>query len=170
VHPAVLAMDELSHDKAPARMHEPRGVTPTPAMAALRSSPLTLGDSQELTAINDKPPKPALSIDSALPPGVLRGPAKPDLAIESTKGRPGDDDPTKLMVRDDAPVAVAPAARSGGRPAPAVDSVADTKLDVGKTNAPVGGARTDRKIIVGAIVLFVVAAAAIAVYLSGVVH
>ncbi|MGE0868207.1 MAG: serine/threonine-protein kinase [Kofleriaceae bacterium] len=27
VHPAVLAMDELSHDKAPVRMHEPRGGT-----------------------------------------------------------------------------------------------------------------------------------------------
>src|SRR5512143_1137831 len=83
VHPAVLAMDELPHDKAPARMHEPRGgvrATPPAASlaASLSSSPLTLGDSQELTAISDKPPKPK---------------ATPAMLIESTKSRPGDDDP-----------------------------------------------------------------------------
>ena len=71
VHPAVLAMDETPHDKAPARMHEPRG--------GVRASPLTLGDSSEMTAVNDKPPA-----------------KQNQFSIESTKGRPGDDDPTKL--------------------------------------------------------------------------
>src|SRR3954469_19325369 len=54
VHPAVLAMDEIPHDKAPVRMHEP----PRGARPVQMPSPLTLGDSQELTAIDDKPPRP----------------------------------------------------------------------------------------------------------------
>jgi serine/threonine-protein kinase len=77
VHPAVLAMEEMPHDKVPPRMHEPRGAVarvPVPLMAS---------DSNEMTAIDDK---------------ML---AKP-LAIESNKpGRIGDDDPTMLSVREE---------------------------------------------------------------------
>ena len=42
VHPAVLAMEETSHDKAPVRMHEPRG--------GVRPPPNTLGDTVEQPA------------------------------------------------------------------------------------------------------------------------
>jgi serine/threonine-protein kinase len=76
VHPAVLAMEEMPHDKVPPRMHEPRSA---PARVSV---PLSAGDSNELTAIDDK---------------ML---AKP-LAIESNKGRIGDDDPTMLSVREE---------------------------------------------------------------------
>ncbi|TMQ10001.1 MAG: serine/threonine protein kinase [Deltaproteobacteria bacterium] len=77
VHPAILAMEEMPHDKVPARMHEPRGVPARPPV------PLLASDSNEMTAIDEK---------------ML---AKP-LAIESQKpGRIGDDDPTMLSVREE---------------------------------------------------------------------
>lgn len=97
VHPAVLAMDEVPHDKAPVRMHEPRGGNVRPQQVA----PLMMDQSQELTAVNEKPPS---------------------FVIESNKpGRPGDDDPTKLMVRDE---------QKAPAPEPVkADSVADTKAD-----------------------------------------
>jgi serine/threonine-protein kinase len=81
VHPAVLAMDEMPHDKAPVRMHEPRGV-------ARASAPLPVAtafsDTNETTAIDNRIAEKAQA-----------------LVIES-KGKPrGDDDPTTLMVRDD---------------------------------------------------------------------
>jgi serine/threonine-protein kinase len=73
VHPAVLAMEETAHDKAPARMHEVRG----------RPAPMVSNDSAEVTTIDSK---------------ML---AKP-FVIESSKGPRGDDDdPTTLVVRDD---------------------------------------------------------------------
>lgn len=74
VHPAVLAMEEQAHDKAPARMHEPRNrPAPMPSMS----------DSAEVTTIDSK---------------MLQKP----FVIESSKGpRGGDDDPTTMMVRDD---------------------------------------------------------------------
>jgi serine/threonine protein kinase len=79
VHPAVLAMEEMPHDKVPARMHEPRGV-PLPVRSVV---PLMASDSNEMTAIDEK---------------MM---AKP-LAIESQKpGRIGDDDPTMLSVREE---------------------------------------------------------------------
>jgi serine/threonine-protein kinase len=77
VHPAVLAMEEMPHDKVPPRMHEPRSA---PARGVV---PLMASDSNEMTAIDDK---------------ML---AKP-LAIESQKPRRiGDDDPTMLSVREE---------------------------------------------------------------------
>jgi serine/threonine protein kinase len=76
VHPAVLAMEEMPHDKVPPRMHEPRGAVARPV------APIHTSDSGELTAIDEK---------------MLARP----LAIESRKpGRVGDDDPTVLSVRD----------------------------------------------------------------------
>ncbi|HET7500443.1 MAG TPA: serine/threonine-protein kinase [Kofleriaceae bacterium] len=78
VHPAVLAMDELPHDKVSSRMHEPRNLPARPVAA-----PILPSDSAELTAIDDE---------------ML---AKP-LTIESKKpARVGDDDPTMLQVRVD---------------------------------------------------------------------
>jgi serine/threonine-protein kinase len=83
VHPAVLAMEEMSHDKAPVRMHEPRGVArsaPQPIPAPVAPSgpqPLISNDSSEVTVLDAKA-----------------------FVIESGKKRPGDDDPTTLVVRD----------------------------------------------------------------------
>jgi serine/threonine protein kinase len=75
VHPAVLAMEEMSHDKVSPRMHEPRNV--------VRPVPLVLSDSNEMTAIDDSMLAKPLTIESQKPP------------------RDGDDDPTVLQVRAD---------------------------------------------------------------------
>jgi serine/threonine protein kinase len=82
VHPAVLAMDEVPHDKAPVRMHEPRGMARPSAPPAPLSA---FADSAELTAIDAKIPEKAAA-----------------LVVESKgKSRREDDDPTTLMVRDE---------------------------------------------------------------------
>jgi serine/threonine-protein kinase len=125
VHPAVLAMDEMPHDKAPVRFHEPRGIA--------RPSPISIGDSAEVTAINDHPP--------------TKKPAN-QFVIESSRGRPGDDDPTKLMVREEAakpkPDATArgigaankaPSVEIKSGQRAAVDSAADTKADPAMSRA-----------------------------------
>jgi serine/threonine protein kinase len=88
VHPAILAMEEMPHDKVPPRMHEPRGGVvraPMPVMAS---------DSNEMTAIDDQ---------------MMARP----LAIESQKpARVGDDDPTMLSVREEERRGKGDAARS----------------------------------------------------------
>jgi serine/threonine-protein kinase len=80
IHPAVLAMEETSHDKAAVRFHE--------AKAMARPSPVSvgLGDSGELTAVDAK----------------MMAKAKQPLVVETGRGRVGDDDPTMLVVRDEA--------------------------------------------------------------------
>src|SRR5689334_234153 len=78
VHPAVLAMDEIAHDKAPARMHEPKGGMPRPASG--------FSESQEVTAIDPVP-------------SAVKNPPSP-LVVEGGKKRVGDDDPTLMMVRE----------------------------------------------------------------------
>jgi eukaryotic-like serine/threonine-protein kinase len=95
VHPAVLAMEEQAHDKAPARMHEPRGgAAPPRASAALPAAgppvmpihpPVVGADSAEVTAIDSK---------------MLQR-QQGAFLIESTTKRTGDDDPTTLVVRDE---------------------------------------------------------------------
>ncbi len=82
VHPSVLAMEELAHDKVPARMHEPRGGVPKSG-----GQRIPLGtDSDEHTAI-----------DAEM---VAKAQAK--LVVESgKKQRVGDDDPTSIHVRDE---------------------------------------------------------------------
>jgi serine/threonine protein kinase len=76
VHPAVLAMEEQSHDKVSSRMHEPRNLPPRPAIA-----PLLPNDSNELTAVDDQLLGKPLTIEAKKPPRVT------------------DDDPTMLQVR-----------------------------------------------------------------------
>ena len=88
VHPAVLAMDEIPHDKAPARMHEPRPGMQRPVSAFSQSS--------ELTAID---PVPA-PLKQAPPPPP---PAPAPMVVEGTKKRVGDDDPTLMMSPKSAP-------------------------------------------------------------------
>jgi len=159
VHPAVLAMDEMPHDKAAVRFHEPRG-------AAARPAPAVLGDSSEMTAVNDKP-----------------GPKKSNqFVIESSKGRPGDDDPTKLMVREEnnkaKPDATARGVGPTGKQTPvaevksgaraAVDSAADTKADPAISRAmkgESGGAR--RAILIAVIALLVLGSAGAGLYFGG---
>jgi eukaryotic-like serine/threonine-protein kinase len=81
VHPAVLAMDETPHDKAPVRMHEARGVArPSPPSLPV----VSFVDSAEHTAIDAKIPEKAAA-----------------LVIESKKSQRDEDDPTTLMIRDD---------------------------------------------------------------------
>jgi serine/threonine-protein kinase len=114
VHPAVLAMDEIAHERAPARLHEPRGGSTRPAGLA----PVLMSDSGEMTAIDAEVPK---------------GPA---IVVEGSKKRAGDDDPTMLMVRDEGKPKADPTARgvapSGGHlaPAPAADKKASGPRDV----------------------------------------
>ncbi len=85
VHPAVLAMDEVPHDKAPARMHQAKAET-TSRPVIVESAPVGIeafGDSQEITTIDTKPPESSA------------------LVVESEKVRRGiDDDPTRLMARE----------------------------------------------------------------------
>jgi serine/threonine-protein kinase len=94
VHASVLAMEETPHDRAPARMHDPR-----PSMRSAARIPLGT-DSSEVTAIDDN---------------VL---GRQALVVDGTKKRVGDDDPTMLHVRDDKP------AKGDLPPAPATDEIA----------------------------------------------
>jgi serine/threonine-protein kinase len=154
VHPSVLAMDEIPHDKAPVRMHEPRG-------GAARSSPLTLGDSVEVTAIGDQPLKPA------------------QFVIESSKSRPGDDDPTKLVVREDnkpkadatvrglGPAAKTPAPEIKSGPRAAVESAADTKADPSIAKAVSREHRGSRALMIALVAVLVMAAAGAGLYFGG---
>jgi serine/threonine protein kinase len=82
VHPAVLAMEEMSHDKVSSRMHEVRNVQRS-AAHVVPVAPLLSNESNEMTALDDD---------------MLGKP----LQIESRKPvRDGDDDPTMLQVRVD---------------------------------------------------------------------
>ncbi len=154
VHPAVLAMDETPHDKAPVRMHEPRG--------GVRASPMSLGDSSEMTAVNDKP-----------------SPKQNQFNIESTKGRPGDDDPTKLMVREEGkpkPDATARGVGPASKPSMdlkhsarhANDSAADTKADpaMARAAARAHGGRS-RVWMILFVAIAVLAAAGAGLYFGG---
>ena len=78
VHPAVLAMEETPHDKAPPRMHEPRGGVPPRVPIGVESN--------ELTAIDEKM--------------LARTPPKQPLVVESVKNV-RDDDPTTLQIREE---------------------------------------------------------------------
>jgi serine/threonine-protein kinase len=79
VHPSVLALDEVGHDKAPVKFHDPR-------IAEVRVTPKVLADSAEVTAIDSK---------------TMARHSQQQLQIEAVKARAGDDDPTMLMVRAD---------------------------------------------------------------------
>jgi len=82
VHPAVLAMEEMPHDKVSSRMHEPRNVQ-RPVAPVISVAPLLSNDSNEMTAIDDKMLAASLKIESKKP------------------ARDSDDDPTMLQVRVD---------------------------------------------------------------------
>ena len=182
VHPAVLAMDETPHDKAPVRMHEPRGgarpYVPPPHVASF-------ADTNETTAIDDKIPAKAKALKEQ------------QLVVESTKGRRGeDDDPTTLMVREEAaarakakdattrgvaPVEKTPAPIKSAPPPDTIPegatSTRDTKSDERLSSPPVVGKgmreRQSRPIprvlLIVIAVLLLAGATAIGLYVGGVV-
>lgn len=100
VHPAVLAMDEVVHDRAPVRMHEPKVeiALRSPVAQPLPAGIAVFGDSQEITTIDSAAPeKPA------------------PLIVESEKPRRGvDDDPTRIMTAR-TPTATDSGRSTGGR-------------------------------------------------------
>ncbi|MGE5186920.1 MAG: serine/threonine-protein kinase [Acidobacteriota bacterium] len=169
VHPSVLAMDEMSHDKAPARMHEPRGGLARPSMP--------LADSSNVLDIDTKSTNP-------LP--AQKG--KP-FVIESGKGRGvTDDDPTMLMVREElakgkgdatsrgvapagktpAPQKVEATPKSGAREG---ESAADTKADapvIGK-NVAERNKPMPKGVWIAVALLLLLAAAAAGLYFGGVI-
>jgi len=182
VHPAVLAMDETPHDKAPVRMHEPRGgarpYVPPPHVASF-------ADTNETTAIDDKIPAKAKALKEQ------------QLVVESTKGRRGeDDDPTTLMVREEAaarakakdattrgvaPVEKTPAPIKSAPPPDTIPegatSTRDTKSDERLSSPPVVGKGMrerqsrpiPRALLIVIAVLLLAGATAIGLYVGGVV-
>jgi serine/threonine-protein kinase len=134
VHPAVLAMEEVPHDKAPARMHEPRGTVPRSGGHAVQASPVPSSaadnvETDQLTALDNR---------------ALERP----FVVASSARRTSDDDPTVLLVREQqkpkadattrgtGPAKGAQGAQgSGARPAPIVARADDentaTRADVG---------------------------------------
>ena len=180
MHPAVLAMDETPHDKAPARMHEPRGSV---APIIRRDTPpaahgVVLGDSSEVTAINDGPPK----FES---PPKFSGNSKGSLVIESTKGRPGDDDPTSCMVREEGKaskadatkqrcharaVAIARRCQVPTKASAALPTAWPIRRPIASTRQPHARRREQRpRADHPSIVLLVASAAAAGLYFSGVI-
>jgi len=182
VHPAVLAMDETPHDKAPVRMHEPRGgarpYVPPPHVASF-------ADTNETTAIDDKIPAKAKALKEQ------------QLVVESTKGRRGeDDDPTTLMVREEAaaraklkdattrgvaPVEKTPAPIKSAPPPDTIPegatSTRDTKSDERLSSPPVVGKGMrerqsrpmPRALLIVIAVLLLAGATAVGLYVGGVV-
>jgi len=191
VHPAVLAMDETPHDKAPVRMHEPRNVQRLAPPSTL--PPLDVAafsDSTETTAIDDKIPAKAAAMKQQ------------QLVVESSKGRRGDeDDPTTLHVREEAVAKIKgkgkvdPTSRGvmsiEKPPSPAKlpppdtieelekeDSTRDTKSE-GQMSSPVVGsgmrergasAPMHRALVIAIAVLLLLGATAVGLYVGGVVH
>jgi hypothetical protein len=132
VHPAILAMEELPHDKVGARMHEQRNAPARPPVTIpLLPADLLANDSSELTAVDDN---------------MM---AKP-LTIESKKAvRDVDDDPTMLQVRVDElrgkPDATArgigPERASGERPSGKARALVPDAKPAGKVGGSGGHAR-----------------------------
>jgi hypothetical protein len=156
VHPAVLAMDEMPHDKAPARMHEPKGGAPRPASG--------FSESQEVTAIDP------------IPAAVKQTPSP--IVVEGGKKRVGDDDPTLMMVREnEAKGQGAPTVKGSGPlkpPTPVAEDAAilDTKATTPqvtfKTRAtPEKGMPLPLMILIAVVLL--AGAAAVGLYFGGVI-
>jgi serine/threonine-protein kinase len=152
VHPAVLAMEEMSHDRVSSRMHEPR-------TAQRPVVPLLSSDSNEMTAIDDS---------------MLANP----LTIESQKPRRvGDDDPTMLLIRDEEHRSQLEVASRGGGPGPGglarIGQTAATETEaaradrsrVSRTSEP----RSPRIPFVIVLVLVALATAAVGLYIGGVI-
>ncbi|MEZ4363226.1 MAG: serine/threonine-protein kinase [Kofleriaceae bacterium] len=111
VHPAVLAMDEMPHDKVPPQMHVPRGVqAPAAPPAATLASLGSAG-----SGVRPPPAPPPPSLGSGVRPPPVAEPMSLDAAMSSLERM--DDDPTTIMSRDE--LASHNAAARGPRPTPA---------------------------------------------------
>ena len=176
VHPAVLAMEEMAHDKVPSRMHEPRNVQ----RSVVPVVPLLPSDSNEMTAIDDKMLGKSLKIESKKP------------------GRIGDDDPTMLQVRVEESRGDRPewSDRSSGkskaqeldRTTPDIGAVGndtsgvarvddaaptenEAKVDTNtRTSGRTGAARPSRLPFLIVLVIVALAAAAAGLYIGGVIR
>ncbi|HWO24577.1 MAG TPA: serine/threonine-protein kinase [Kofleriaceae bacterium] len=143
VHPAVLTMEEMAHDKVGPRMHEARMAKPSapPIMHVPGSGPVVMGPAgKAAVAAAAKGPAAAAGPASGLGPAIgtdstevtaidnqLLDAVAP-LHIESVKkARDADDDPTTLVVRDELrPKASGP---SGGFGASAASGAAKAQHD-----------------------------------------
>ena len=179
VTPAVLAMEEVPHDKVPPRMHEARGGGPKPTPGAFSTD--------EVTAIASSDP------GKQAPPK----PVPKQLVVESIKNRVGDDDPTMLHVRPDESKAkpdrttpgIAPAGKGPRKSEPMrvkdIDVNADTmqqdarkapdaeSTDMTARKLAAAGAKTKPKktgspLVVVLVVVLVLAATAAGLYYGGV--
>jgi serine/threonine protein kinase len=112
VHPAVLAMEETPHDKAPARFHQARGAHARSAAAVPGSGAMAVpavasgapASPPVAPAPSSTPSSTPLSTPLSSPAPVAASAPASEAAfvIESTKGpRIGDDDPTVLQIRDE---------------------------------------------------------------------
>ncbi|MBK7534823.1 MAG: serine/threonine protein kinase [Myxococcales bacterium] len=101
VHPAVLAMEEMPHDKVPAQMHVPRG-TGAPAMtgASAGRPPAPVAH----VAPGAPAPKAVAGAGSGVRPIPAAQPAAEMSALEEAMSaieRMSDDDPTMIMSREE---------------------------------------------------------------------
>ncbi|MBA3397397.1 MAG: serine/threonine protein kinase [Deltaproteobacteria bacterium] len=138
VHPSVLVMEEVPHDKASARMHEPKG--------GPRPQNVVLNDSQEITAIDTK--TMGLVIES-----------------KAVGTRDADDDPTMLHVRDDLKPKPDATVRGVGGQAVEVrndDSVRDTKAEPPRFGASISERSKGTRVMWIAIVAILALAGTIA--------
>jgi serine/threonine-protein kinase len=84
VHPAVLAMEEMSHDKVPPRMHEARNVQ----RLVVPVVPLLPSDSNEMTAVDDQLLGKPLNIESKKPGRIDDDPTMLQVRVDEMRGRP----------------------------------------------------------------------------------
>lgn len=103
VHPAVLAMDEMPHDKVPAQMHVPRGMVAAmpPPVAQLAASA-----GSGLRSIPQPPQVPSVSSGSGarpMPPPIPGGAAAAMSTLDAAMSALDrlDDDPTTIMTREE---------------------------------------------------------------------
>jgi serine/threonine-protein kinase len=119
VHPAVLAMEETSHDKAPARMHEPRGIA--------RPSPLKT----DLSAASEITPSGSIVIETDK---VIRDDEPTTLMVRADESKLKADPTTRGIAPGKTPIPVEIIRSSDSREIeieshdPA-DSAAETKAD-----------------------------------------
>jgi hypothetical protein len=105
VHPAVLAMDEMPHDKVPAQMHVPRGmVAAMPPPVAQLQAAASVGSG--LRSIPQPPQVPSVSSGSGarpMPPPIpgSAAPAMSTLDAAMSALDRLDDDPTTIMTREE---------------------------------------------------------------------
>lgn len=116
VHSAVLAMDEMPHDKVPAQMHVPRGAAANGPMPVAAQLP---GAGSGLRAIPQAPMVgPGSAAARPMPPQIPGGAAPAISTLDAAMSALDrlDDDPTTIMSRDE--LAIAQKSNNSRRSAP----------------------------------------------------